>query len=346
MRKPMPFFLVLLLSAVSLSAETRPLPLVAGGSLPAEDGTSMAALLVRGEASTHGLGEVGALAVSQGHVYAAGVYAKDGDPIPHACVWIDGARTDLEPDAPSQVNGIALMDGDVYVSGGALLGDSDTPCLWKNGKRIDLDGGGADAAWTTGIAADRGAVYVSGNLKVGPNTNACYWRNGNLVPLSGPERYCYSLGVAVHRGELVVVGAEKRDGKAAACVWRNGVQGFPAVPDSRGASSVRAIDAAVDGADLYVLVELTAAGGNRTGYFRGNSWVEVSVDTRPPAESAVISRSFHPVCIAARGGTVYVAGQMSEKDRSGESVIGCLAWSNGSEVFLDPLLYVFAVEIP
>lgn len=338
--------ILLLLSAFLLEAQAPSFPLLAAGMMPGDGGRPMAAVLARGKAAAWGPGQIQSVAVRNGRTYAAGACVKEQTGTAHACLWIDGARTELEPSAPSQTTGLAFLDAAVCVSGGVRRGSAEVPCWWKDGVRMDLDDGGAEEAWTTGIAVKGSRVIVSGNLRRGPNTNACLWEDGKLVVLCGPGRYCYSRAVAVCGGEVVLVGAERRGGKTAACLWRDGIQETLAVPGSADAANVAAIGAAADGGRLFVLVQSTGSGVVRSGYLEGPRWTEASVDVRPPAESAVLARTFRPSCIAAWNGKVYVAGQMSERTEEGETVIGCLAWSEGKEYPLPPLLYVLGLGAP
>lgn len=102
-------------------------------------------------------GKVQAIAMDNGTVYAAGInFNTTFDWASYsACIWIDGKCTVLELPSDSgtvTVTGIAIMKGNVYVSGYFSTSESNSvPCYWENEKLNILANEGLMNPLTSGI---------------------------------------------------------------------------------------------------------------------------------------------------------------------------------------------------
>ena len=142
-------------------------------------------------------GSLSGITVVNGRVYVSGVHyaynRNDSTSSYTPCYWVDGTRVNLSQPSRStnlysgagySTSGIAVVNGNVYVSGSYLQNpnDRDTTiaCYWVNSTKTDLNGN-----QTFGIAVANGNVYVIGNYKQGTLEIPCYWVDGVRRALPG-----------------------------------------------------------------------------------------------------------------------------------------------------------------
>jgi len=199
------------------------------------------------------------IAVEKRIVYVAGHYLEGG--VDQGCYWINGEKHNIPQkfhksnDSPSNVNGIGVIDGKVYVVGrfegnAACWVDGELTILSRRDQscsRIAVSDGSAyfvgiqtyfGTGWytvygrtvsvggnycATGIAVANGKVYVSGynNNPVSP----CYWIDGARVDLPkvqlGSSIKAYTSDIAVSNGKVYVSGSYdvSSDYNYTACYW-------------------------------------------------------------------------------------------------------------------------------
>ena len=142
--------------------------------------------------------EANGITVSDGVVYAAGLYWDDHYTRPTACYWKDGVRTDLVvPEYYSQAYGITLSGGAVYVAGDYFDGSSKIPCYWKDGVKIDLTAVPEYPSYAYAIIISDGVVYAAGAAITARGYNACYWKDGARTVLAVPGYSSRAAAIAV-----------------------------------------------------------------------------------------------------------------------------------------------------
>jgi len=144
------------------------------------------------------------ICVSNSIVYIAGSYENSSTE--HvACYWMNQARVDLVAgEAYTRATGVAVHDGDVYVSVRVVMPDtSERAEYWKNGTRVILHEG--DLAMATDISVTDGNVYVSGSyLPAAGSTTGCYWKNGQRTDISDGSYSVITSGIGVADGDVYV----------------------------------------------------------------------------------------------------------------------------------------------
>jgi hypothetical protein len=112
--------------------------------------------------------------------------------------------------------GIAIANGDVYVSGE----DETTLMMWKNGVATSLGNAGSSGTGTASIAVHKGDVYVSGY----EDNEAKIWKNGESTPLPMPEGgvSTYGYNISVSGKDVFVLGEGSVSGNYKVLVWKNG----------------------------------------------------------------------------------------------------------------------------
>ncbi|MCP4131905.1 MAG: hypothetical protein GY754_13080 [bacterium] len=160
-------------------------------------------------------GFVMSMALSGDDIYLAGMYSDD-DRTP--CYWKNGTRFDLEADgldlSGSIIRDIAVAGDNVYVVG--RIWDSaakeSRAGFWKNGVKIELESGSAEAYAVTTDGSD---VYVAGEV----SCTAAYWKNGQRVSLGG-DGCSYAMDLTVVDGDVYIAGHDAGTDKGV-LVWKN-----------------------------------------------------------------------------------------------------------------------------
>ena len=113
-----------------------------------------------------------------GHVYVAGYYT-DGS-VKTACIWVDGARTDLSSGTDGTASS-AFNAGGTNYSAGYLKDGSSIPSasMWTGTSQEFLPAISGKLSGASGVAAYDGSVYVSGfYASAGDVAVPCYWLDG------------------------------------------------------------------------------------------------------------------------------------------------------------------------
>jgi len=201
----------------------------------------------------------------------------------------------------TMTNGIAISNGDVYVSGN-YLGDA---CYWKNQTQHNLS---YRDDYATNIYVRDTDVYVSGNsgLEVVNNTwtenqYAVYWKN-KIKTLLGIGR---TFDIAVTNNDVYVVGSNNNK----AVFWKNGTQ--MELPEGIVAKSIQ-----ISEQDVYIV-------GNNSNsaicWKNGTAMYLTYQDYITEATSVFVD-----------GKDVYVAGMISKTGLNHKAVY----WKNGKCVVL------------
>jgi hypothetical protein len=139
----------------------------------------------------------------------------------------------------SDVNGIAVLDSDVYVVGSiykstqvaqGFFNDNPIAVYWKNGTRLALsDSLSGTVSGATSIAIHSSDIYIAGYY----NGSPVYWKNGVMttLPTLGPNARATSTSIAVSGSDIYVAGILRNNQRsaslytesAAVVYWRNGV---------------------------------------------------------------------------------------------------------------------------
>lgn len=279
-----------------------------------------------------------AIAVSGTDVYVGGWVNSSGTP-PYggsvATIWKNGVATALTSSGFSQVNGLALANGNVYAVGVAFdaAKNAQLATVWTNGQPSYLTAGnypnGSIPLGTTGdaIAVSGSDIYVAGSavqcIPQSSNFNcgsfAAYWKDGsvtNLGTISVQNFGSWTSGIGVSGGDVYVSGVTGAN-PLQAVYWQNGMQVSLNLPQTAGSVSTAI---AVAGNAVYV------AGGNNgsiAGYWANGTFTTLGVSTN--------SQYSDTSGIALNGTDVYVAGAVITPQATKTTA---LYWKNGLAVEL------------
>jgi hypothetical protein len=165
-------------------------------------------------------------------VYMAGEYMPDSDIKP--CYWVDGEKKDIDSieNYNTRATGIALSDGNVYVSGT----DGNKACYWINGVRTDISIADAHSLYISSIAIENGNVFMAGKYynHTIQKEKGFYSVNKTVKYLApNTANYFYIDDLTVLNGKVYIVGHyyigawatgnAGFSGYHSACYWLNGV---------------------------------------------------------------------------------------------------------------------------
>jgi hypothetical protein len=224
-------------------------------------------------------------------VYVAGYY---GSPIPQACYWLNGTKTDLTQNG-GRATCIAVSGTDVYVAG-AYQDGSVKFGYWKNGNVTQLAG---DGIRVNAIAVSGSDVYVVGAYNttspVDTTGTPCYWINGTKHDLTDYTGMGIANAIAISNGDIYIAGYYKDGGNEKACYWLNGTK--TDLNNSRRANAI-----AVSGADVYVAGYYGTDGNEKACYWLNGTKTDLLMTgTKSYANAIVVSDS-----------NVYIAGYYTE----------------------------------
>lgn len=159
-------------------------------------------------------------------LYAAGSVDVNGMVVP--AVWKNGVITHLElPQGAveGEAYSVSVCGKDVYVMGEiyTLTNDNSLPCVWKNGKPVQLNSDSQLDTYATGVAVKGDDVYVSGIASSRDEEFAVLWHNGEqsmVVPGAAMDVVCCKDDVVV--GGYTYEG-DDNDSPLVATIWVNGV---------------------------------------------------------------------------------------------------------------------------
>jgi len=118
-----------------------------------------------------------------GHVYIAG-YHTNGS-IRTACIWVDGARTDLSSGTDGSAGSIFSTGGTAY-SAGYLKDSGSIPSasMWTGTSQTFLPAIAGKLSGASGVTIFEDTTYVSGFYgNASDIAIPCYWANGARVDL-------------------------------------------------------------------------------------------------------------------------------------------------------------------
>lgn len=183
--------------------------------------------------------------LSGSDVYVAG---SGGDTGGHyAMYWKNGAPVNLDNSLGGWARDMAIVNGDVYVTGNASAGPGElaVAMYWKNGASVQLSSG-TEQQYPNGIAVSGSDVHVVGTMNGISRTIAKYWKNGVETILSPSAYHSSAEDIAVLGNDVYIVGRTGDNlGNFVAKVWKNGVE--TTLPGGVGASGITIV-----GNDIYV----------------------------------------------------------------------------------------------
>lgn len=165
----------------------------------------------------------------------------------YAMYWKNGVPVNLTNSRGGWARDIAIVNGDVYVTGEATAtsGALATAKYWKNGVDVELSTG-PEQHYPNGIAVANGDVHVVGTMSGLYRTVAKYWKNGVETILS-PSSYHSNADDIAMLGNDVYIAGSVGDSLSffKAQLWKNGVP-MP-LPGGVSASGITIV-----GNDIYV----------------------------------------------------------------------------------------------
>lgn len=245
---------------------------------------------------------------SAADVYLAGAISPTAQGN-QAVYWKNGNLKVLsETGTEAKAYGLAVHQGDIYVSGYIIQGGVQRAMYWKNGEQTGLPNAGSLPSATYAIAIAGTDVYVAGYIN-GDIQQAVYWKNGTLVNL-GPEGAAWSVatGIFIQGSDVYVTGSATFGSVTKPTLWKNGV---PAYLDADADKYTIALGAVAVGTDVYVC-------GSQTGTDAGHT--QTSVYWKNGVKQ-VISPNANASAIISNGTDVYITDNMST---------GLSYWKNGT----------------
>jgi hypothetical protein len=138
-----------------------------------------------------------------------------------ATYWKNGSPTTLSTTGMhTYAYDMALVGGDIYVTGMRNLGAQTEARYWKNGTEIPLSNAPSSAHDIFAVGSD---VYIAGyQIPAGKKTVAMYWKNGTPVITTDGGSYATATSIVVH-GEDIYLGGHSTvsNGNIVATYWKN-----------------------------------------------------------------------------------------------------------------------------
>lgn len=189
----------------------------------------------------------------------------------------------------------ATQDGvqyDLYISGVYIEEDTEKPCYWKNGTRIDLPGvDETGSGYTSAMTVSNGKVYIAG---AGPGMG-CYWIDGVCHEL---KEYYRTQSIAVDNESVYVLVTNM--------LWKDGV-----LQDSDFGNGFTPEAITVSGGTLYLAGRLhldTPLTGSADVAACGKLGVPHHLPT------PIVSTKSNAYCATASAGSVYVGGYYYDEE--------------------------------
>jgi hypothetical protein len=174
-----------------------------------------------------------AICVSGNDLYIAGtrgynaVYWKNGN-----IVCLTGYNV---PTQHVRVNGITVLNGDVYVVGYVNHAGSPFPYLnyWAKGVATDLNTGydlsspNNNFGQVCAVCTSGNDLYVAGMVETTNQmvNNAVYWKNGVETVLTGSTANTFACSICIKGNDVYIAGYEYNAGQPKYAVyWKNGVE--------------------------------------------------------------------------------------------------------------------------
>jgi hypothetical protein len=174
-----------------------------------------------------------AILVAGNDVYVAGTRGYN------AVYWKNGNIVSLTsysvPTQHVRVNGISVLNGDVYVVGYVNYAGSPFPYLnyWANGAATDLNTGydlsspNNNYGQVCAVCASGTDLYIAGMVETTNQmvNNAVYWKNGVEAVLTGSTANTFACSICINGNDVYVAGYEYNAGQPKSSVyWKNGVE--------------------------------------------------------------------------------------------------------------------------
>jgi hypothetical protein len=197
----------------TFGADVYVLTMSCGGTDPCE-GTVWKNDAIIGTAGQY-VGDLSGMGVtSTGDVIVLGIGTFESSPT----VWRNGVAAVLDG-LDANAWGLHIDGNDVYVAGEVSRGQILDPCYWKNGTRVDLDGG-LHGASGFGIFVTVSDVYIAGRKFEGQGSTAMVWKNG--VPMTLLDQDGSSYSVWVKETDVYAVGFSSAGTAPDYKHWKNG----------------------------------------------------------------------------------------------------------------------------
>ena len=132
----------------------------------------------------------------------------------------------LDKTSLAAATGIAVVNGNVHVSGHEFIDGIVVPTYWLNGVPTRLSNPGV-GYWTNGMAVSGNNVYIlvreNGSSVQDPDKIG-YWKVGkSITELTSGVYHGSVYGIAADGNDVYVVGDYRFDGgPSSACIWKNG----------------------------------------------------------------------------------------------------------------------------
>ncbi len=174
-----------------------------------------------------------AVCVSGNDVYIAGTRGYN------AVYWKNGSAVSLTgynvPTQHVRVNGISVLNGEVYVVGYVNYAGSPFPYLnyWAKGVATDLNTGydltspNNNYGQVCAVCTSGSDLYVAGMVETTNQmvNNAVYWKNGVETVLTGSTANTFACSICINRNDVYVAGYEYNTGQPRSAVyWKNGTE--------------------------------------------------------------------------------------------------------------------------
>jgi hypothetical protein len=185
--------------------------------------TIRAVLWVDGQ--VQGLRNTGAYAtgivIENGATYISGYDYKVRGNLAECQGWFTAYGQSINLDSSWEANGIAVLDGSIYVAGHYNYSREYGPCYWVDGIKNNLPGGGA--SYAKDIAVANGTIYVIGRFNYYNDSKyeARYWVNGRLMEFPNANASILDT-ITVFDGKVYITGTFKQGVINVACYWVNG----------------------------------------------------------------------------------------------------------------------------
>ena len=190
--------------------------------------------------------------------------------------------------------GIAVSNGDVYVSGGV----GDTAVYWKNGVATRLPDPDPGSITATGVAVSGTDIYFAGVGTGSAGNKVVYWKNGVETVVATGSNTFSRVGIAVSGKDVYIAATLAGD---TAVYWKNGVRVTLGAPNSTESGI------ALAGGNVFVIGQ-----DNGLPVFWKNG-AETAIDHLGSTEVSGI---------AVSGSDVYFAGTDG---------LNAVSWKNGAE---------------
>jgi hypothetical protein len=231
------------------------------------------------------------LTVSGSDVYVTGWIDSSYYNIPF--YYKNGQRISL-PAGPGsfypvgQTSGIAVSNGDVYVSGTVLTNSTGHyfAAYWKNGVLVPLGDSVNDNSYGTGIALSGSDVLVCGMASGIRNSYITLWTNGAPTMLSNDQMVAQTGGsIAVSGSDVYVTGTVTYNYQnyTSAAYWKNGTPFFL----THGTSNATATGIFADAVDVFVAGSIV----NSTGTTIASYWKDNNPVALPDSTTTSVARS-------------------------------------------------------